>query len=73
MHVLKNMAQAALALGFAGIADAFEVPREFGAYKTWLENAPIEEKREHFHDMSESYIEKHGENANKMRLCINLD
>ena len=73
MRVLKNMAMTALALGFPSFVDAIEVPKEFGEYKKWLETAPIEEKREHFNDISPGYIEKHGEMANQIRLCINID
>ena len=73
MRVLKSMAMAALALGFASVVDAIEVPKDFGDYKKWLENAPLEEKIEHFNDISPSYIEKHGEMANQLRLCINID
>ena len=71
MHVLKRMAWAMGTLAVA--TKAFDAPKEFGDYKNWLENAPFEEKYEHFHDLSESYIERHGEQANKLRLCINLD
>ena len=73
MRVLKNMAMIALALGYASVVDAIEVPKDFGEYKRWLETAPIEEKREHFNDISPGYIEKHGEMANQIRLCINID
>ena len=42
------MATTALALGFASVVGAIDVPKEFGEYKAWLENASMEEKREHF-------------------------
>lgn len=71
MHVLKKMVLALSAITSA--ASAIDVPKEFAKYREWLENAPYEEKHEHFHDLSEKYIEKFGEDANKIRLCINLD
>lgn len=50
-----------------------EVPTDFAAYKEWLETAPLEEKREHFMSISPSFIESHGEKADEVRLCVNLD
>jgi len=50
-----------------------EPPSDFGQYKQWLETASYEEKKEHFEGISEKFIEEHGEMANKVRLCINLD
>ena len=55
------------------IVQAIDVPKDFRAFKEWLDNAPFEEKREHFESLSPSYIEKHGKGANAIRLCINLD
>ncbi len=52
---------------------AADVPTDFDGYKKWLDSASQEEKEEHFHAMSENYIKEHGENANKVRLCQNLD
>lgn len=71
-NVLKNMA-IALALCFSTSEAKLDVPSDFAEYKRWLENATYEEKYEHFHDVSGSYTEKHGEMANKLRLCINLE
>ena len=51
----------------------FQPPSDFPAFKKWLEEAPLEEKREHFENLSEGFIEEHGEDANNLRLCINLD
>jgi len=48
-------------------------PTDFTEYKEWLDTAPLADKREHFEDMSEKFIEKHGEDANSLRLCVNLD
>ena len=75
-NVLKNMAMAAvvaLCLSSNVTEAKLEVPKDFAEFKNWLDNATLEEKHEHFNDISESYIERHGEMANKIRLCINID
>ena len=77
MSVLKKriIAITAFILSILGlmVQAKFEPPADFASFKKWLEEAPIEEKREHFENMSESFIEEHGEDANNLRLCINLD
>ena len=45
----------------------------FGDFKTWLDTAPQEEQNEYFHSLSEGYIKQHGEKANEIRLCLNID
>ena len=52
--------------------DENKPPQGFEDYKKWLDNASLEERKEHFESLSENYIEKHGEDANNLRLCINL-
>lgn len=47
--------------------------KDFQGYKTWLATATYEEKSEHFHSISASFTEKHGEDANSLRLCLSLD
>ena len=77
MRVFKKHIIAAIAAIFSiltTIARAkFEPPSDFAEFKKWMEEAPIEERREHFEDLSEGFIEQHGEDANNLRLCINLD
>ena len=50
-----------------------EPPSDFAAFRKWLEEAPLEERREHFESLSENYVVEYGEDANNLRLCINLE
>ena len=55
------------------MAKAIDVPTDFNEYKEWITTAPKDELREHFESLSPKFIEEHGEDANNVRLCINLE
>lgn len=38
-----------------------------------MDEAGLDEKREHFENMSANYTIRHGEEANRIRLCVNLE
>lgn len=44
----------------------------FAAFKDWLDNADYEDKYLYFHSLNDTFIERHGEKSNELRLCINL-
>ena len=48
-------------------------PKEAREHKEFLAKLTDEEKREHFESLSEDFIEENGEDANNMRLCVDLD
>ena len=75
---MRSMALAILAFSASCLAeDEIEKksgpPTDFAGFKAWMDTAPLEEKAIHYHGLSPSYIEKHGEETNNLRLCINLD
>ena len=62
-HVLIQM-MVSLTLYLASFGVKAEPPKGFPEFKEWMETAPLDEKREHFENMSANYTLKHGEEAN---------
>ena len=52
--------------------DESGVPKDITKFKSWLDTASYEQKKVHFEGLSEDFIAKHGEEANELRLCMNL-
>ena len=48
-------------------------PEDYEGKKKWLEALTDEERREYFEGQSEEFIQENGEEANRLRLCIDLE
>ncbi len=73
--MLANVLKSAVALLLFSVSTvrADGPPSDFQGYKQWMSTATDEEKYEHFHSLSANFIEKNGEDANKLRICQSLE
>ena len=46
---------------------------DFETFQRELKSKTYEERAEYEHSLSGNYIERHGELANTLRLCMNID
>ena len=48
-------------------------PEDYEGKRMWLDALTVEERREYFEGLSEEFIQENGEEANRLRLCIDLE
>ena len=70
---LSAFAATSILSASTNVVSALEAPEGHEQYKIWLNNLSDDEKREHFNSKTEEFTEEFGEDANDLRLCLNLD
>ena len=75
---MRSMAMAVIALSASCQLETQQridtgPPKDMKGFNNWFATASPEEKEKYYHDISPNYIEKHGEDANNVRLCYHLD